>query len=190
MKICITGKPGSGKTLVMDYIAKAGYRTFIADDYVHAIYKKDQIGYRIIKEHFGDKFVSENEVNRKELGSLVFKNKLALKKLNNLINPLIKKAISELDGKQDWFIELATYIYYPQEFDRIFDKKILIFRPEKLKNLKEIGKFSYLKKIPTIFVENSKKSASSILYIGNKQGQKAPINVDIFVNNCHSKKIF
>lgn len=187
MKICITGKPCSGKSLVMEYIAKAGYRTFIADEFVHAIYKKNQIGYNLIKSEFGSKYVTNNEVNRKELGALVFNDKNALKKLNNLINPLIKNAILELDKKQDWFIELATYLYYPKSFDKIFDKIVLIFRQQNLKNNVQNTRFSYLKKIPTIFVENSKKIPGAILYIGNGLKKKSSIDVDIFVNNSDSK---
>lgn len=189
MKICITGKPGSGKSLAMEYIQKAGYRTFIADDFVHAIYKAGQPGYLAIKKAFGSKFVSKTEVNRKALGQLVFGNKNALKKLNNLINPIIKKAIIDLDNSQKWFIELATYIFYPKTFAKIFDKVVLISAPEKRKNKIQKEKFSYLKKIPTFFVDNSKKSSTSILYIGNRYCKAPLINVDIFVNNDQSKKI-
>jgi len=187
MKICITGKPGSGKSLAMKYIQELGYRTFIADDFVHAIYKAGQPGYIAIKREFGDKFVNKNEVDRKVLGAYVFSNKLALKKLNNLINPMIKKAIISLDNSQKWFIELATYIFYPKTFEKIFDKIVLISAPENRKNKVQKDKFSYLKKIPTIFVDNSKKASRSILYIGNGYCKQPQINVDIFVNNCQSK---
>jgi len=189
MKICITGKPGSGKSLAMEYISKLGYRTFIADDFVHAIYKKGQPGYNAIKREFGNKFVTKTEVNRRVLGAYVFSNKNALKKLNNLINPIIKKAIIDLDNSQKWFIELATYIYYPKTFEKIFDKIVLIYAPTNRTKQIQTKRFNYLKKIPTFFVDNSKKASTSILYIGNGYCKSPRINVDIFVNNCKSKKI-
>ena len=96
MKICITGQPGSGKTTAIQYIKEAGYNTFIADEYVHSIYKVNKPGYKAIKKAFGAKYVTSKEVNRKALGNLVFKNKNALKKLNKLMNPLIKSAIVKL----------------------------------------------------------------------------------------------
>lgn len=190
MKICITGKPGSGKSLAIEYIKSAGYNTWVADEYVHEIYKVNKEGYKAIKKAFGPKFVNKKEVDRKALGQLVFTDKKALVKLNNLINPLIVKAIKKLDKKQDWFIELATYIFYPQTFANIFDKIVLIFSNSDWKKKVQNKKFSYLKKIPTMFVENSKNDSNPILYIGKEYCKSAPINVDIYVNNCQSKKYF
>lgn len=190
MKICITGKPCSGKSTAMEYIKLAGYKTFIADEFVHSIYKVGRPGYKAILKNFGPDFVGSKEVNRKKLGSLVFKNKKALVKLNKTINPLITSAIKKLDNSQTWFIELGTYIFYPKDFANIFDKIILIFTNKNWKKENQTKKFSYLKKIPTIFVDNSKKDESSILYIDNKVSKSMPINVDIFVNNCQNKKFF
>jgi len=45
-----------------------------------------------------------------------------------------------------------------------------------------------LKKIPTFFVDKSKKVGSSILYIGKGYCKDAPIHVDFFVNNCSTKQ--
>lgn len=171
----------------MEYIKKAGYNTFIADEYVHQIYMCNKEGYLAIKKAFGANFITKKEVNRKALGNLVFKNKNALKKLNKIMNPIIKKAILNLDKKQDWFIELATYLYYPQDFKKTFDKIVLVFNNQNWKNIKQKEKFSYLEKLPTFFVENSKSSSSSILYIGSRELESEPINVDIFVNNSKNK---
>ena len=190
MKICITGQPGSGKTTAIQYIKEAGYNTFIADEYVHAIYKVNKPGYKVIKKAFGAKYVTSKEVNRKALGNLVFKNKNALKKLNKLMNPLIKSAIVKLPKNKIWFIELATYIFYPQDFANIFDKVLLIFSNQNFKKDSQSKKFKYLKKIPTIFVEKSKKSNGSIFNIDNRIGSDPIINVDIFVNNSKNKKFF
>lgn len=189
MKICITGKPCSGKSTAMQYIKEAGYHTFIADEYVHSIYKVNKPGYNAIKRVFGPKYVTKTEVNRKALGALVFKDKNALKKLNKIMNPLIRKAIEKLEGKYDWYIELATYLFYPQDFANLFDKILLVFTDKDWKKDYQSKKFNYLKKIPTIFVDKCSKTEVSILNIDNKVGSAPCINVDIFVNNSENKKI-
>jgi len=188
MKICITGKPCSGKSLAMQFIKEQGYNTWVADEWVHQAYKAGGVGYKTIKKHFGSDYVTKTEVNRKALGALVFSDKKALNKLNSLINPLIKREIKNLDDKKIWFIELATYLFYPREFDKIFNKIILIVNNQNWKKSIQNQKFSYLKKIPTFFVENSKKSNSSIFNIDIENNKKAQINVDFFVNNSKSKK--
>lgn len=190
MKICITGTSCSGKSTAMSYIKNAKYNVFIADEYVHAIYKANKPGYLAIKKHFGSEYVTKKEVNRKALGSLVFNDKKALTKLNKLINPLISKAIKKLDDKKTWFVELATYIYYPKDFANLFDKVILIFSNKEWHFNCQNKKFNYLKKIPTFFVDNSKKSKPSIFNIDNKVSSAPAINVDIFVNNSKNKNIF
>ncbi|MBQ0045423.1 MAG: dephospho-CoA kinase [Mycoplasma sp.] len=189
MKICITGKPCSGKSTAIEYIKKAGYNTFIADEYVHSIYKVNKPGYNAIKKAFGSKYITNKEVNRKALGSLVFKDKKALTKLNKIMNPLIAKAIKNLDDKKLWFIELATYIFYPADFANLFDQVLLVFTNKDWKQEYQSKKFNYLKKIPTFFVDNFKKSKSSIFNIDNKISSAPSINVDIFVDNSANKNI-
>lgn len=189
MKICITGKPCSGKTTAMEYIKEAGYHTFVADEYVHSIYKVNKPGYNAIKKAFGSKYITNKEVNRKALGALVFKDKKALTKLNKIMNPLIAKAIKQLDNKKLWFIELATYIFYPQDFANLFDQVLLVFTNKVWKKEFQNKKFNYLKKIPTFFVDNSKKCKPSIFNIDNKVSASPLINVDIFVENSANKKI-
>ncbi len=189
MKICITGKPCSGKTTAINYIKDAGYNTWVADKYVRQLYQANKPGYKLIKKHFGNKFVTKKEVNRPALGKLVFTNKNALKKLNKLINPLIRKAIIKLDKKKNWFIELGTYIFYPQDFANCFDKIILVFSDKNWKENHQNKKFFYLKKIPTIFVDKVKKTNHSIFNIDKSYCRHTKICVDIFVNNCKSKNI-
>ena len=189
MKICITGKPGSGKSLALSYINDLGYKTWAADEYVIHIYKYPNFGYWTILKIFGKDYVNEIEVDRKKLGKLVFSNKKALEKLNLSLNKIIKKSIIELDKNKTWFIELGTYIYYPQDFANIFDKIFYLFRPKKDQKKQINKKFYYLKKIPPIFVDKFKINKSTIFYIGPKYCQLPKINVDIFVNNRFSKKI-
>ncbi|XQP55020.1 MAG: dephospho-CoA kinase [Mycoplasmoidaceae bacterium] len=188
MKICITGLPCSGKTTAMKYINEAGYKTFVADEYVHSIYKVNKPGYNAIKKAFGSKFVTKTEVNRRVLGALVFKDKKALTKLNKIMNPLIAKAIKQLDNKKLWFVELGTYLFYPSDFANLFDQVLLVFTNKDWKQNYQNKKFNYLKKIPTIFVDNSKKSKSSIFNIDSKVSSDPMINVDIYVNNSANKK--
>ncbi len=188
MKICVTGLPCSGKTTAMKYIKEAGYNTFIADEYVRSIYKVNKPGYNAIKKAFGSKYITAIEVNRKALGQLVFRDKNALVKLNKIMNPLITIAIKQLDNKKLWFIELATYLFYPMDFANLFDKILLVFTNKDWKQDYQRKKFNYLKKIPTIFVDNSKKINPSIFNIDNKVSHTPSINVDIFVNNSQNKK--
>lgn len=190
MKICITGKPGVGKTYALKYLKSLGCNVFETDKYVVEIYRKNNVGYKLIKKVFGSKFVNNQAVDRKKLGQMVFTQPKMLIKLSNLINPIIAKKIKSLDSKKTWFIELGTYLYYSKFFSNFFDRIILIFNSKNAQNIIKNNKFLYLKKIPTFFVENSKKSKSSLYYIENKINKKSSINVDYIVDNCSTKNFF
>ncbi|MDR0826040.1 MAG: dephospho-CoA kinase [Mycoplasmataceae bacterium] len=157
MLICITGVAGSGKSTVLGMLKKLKYNTFAMDDYVHQIYQRDDLGYKLIIDHFGKQYVNEQEVDRKALGKLVFNDKKQLAKLNSIMIPVMQNKLVELISlKQTYFVELAVYLNHEKSFKKYFKKIILILVPKKLEknNLKQ--KFNHLKKFPTKNVGNLK----------------------------------
>lgn len=180
MLICITGKCGCGKTTAINYIKKLGYSTWMADKYIHQIYKKNKIGYLKIKKAFGNAYVNDKEVDRKKLGSLVFNDRKSLNKLNKITLPLIYDKLLELSTKTSTiFCELAIYINHEEYFKNIFDKIILISAPEKLEKNNLNKKFKTLRKFPTKRVGNLKNPIKS-----------NQIKCDFIVENSKTKKIF
>ena len=127
MLICVTGQIGSGKTSVLDEFKNLGFKTFEMDKYIHEVYKKNEIGYKLIKKNFGDSYVTNTEVNRKKLGQLVFNNNMMLDKLNALTIPLIQQKILELKQQNELiFIELGIFLKYEKQFKDLFDYVILV----------------------------------------------------------------
>ena len=137
MLVCITGKIGSGKSTAINQYKKLGYKTLEMDKYIHSIYKANKIGYQKIKNEFGSKYVNDKEVDRKQLGQLVFKNKKELDRLNNITLPLIKDKIQSLrNQKEIIFIELGIYITNEQYFKDCFDFVILVKGKQELTDQK------------------------------------------------------
>lgn len=180
MLVCITGKSGSGKTTAIQYIKKLGFNTWIADEYIHEIYKKGNIGYCAIEKAFGKEYVNQKEVDRKKLGSLVFSNTKYMKKLNNITLPLIKNKIIELKSENKLiFCELAIYINHEKYFKKCFEKIIQISTSKMLEKNNLEKKFSSLRKFPTKRVGNLKNPINSNV-----------IEFDFFVENSKNKKFF
>lgn len=117
MIIALIGSPLAGKTTLLKELQKNNIKIFSADLYIKNIYKVGQEGYEIIKNEIGKEFVNENEVDRKKLSewAIVSDN---LKKLNELIHPLIKKY---LDGKDNFVAELPilTNSYIKFKYDKV-----------------------------------------------------------------------
>ncbi len=90
--IGITGLFASGKSTVAKIFVESGFYEIDVDAY----------GYKALKDKkneivkiFGDEILSNDEINRKMLGGIVFNSKESLEKLNNIVNPYMKKCIEE-----------------------------------------------------------------------------------------------
>ncbi|MGL4617316.1 MAG: dephospho-CoA kinase [Mycoplasmoidaceae bacterium] len=139
MRICVTGKRNSGKSTFLNFMKNYNWEIYKADDFIHKIYKKNEIGYEFILNTFGQKYVTSTEVNRVELNRLVVSDNEALKKLTNFTSKEIFKWIKSIDGDRLIF-ELAIYLNNELFFKELFDKVILIKRNNNAINKNHISK--------------------------------------------------
>ena len=95
VKIGLTGSFGSGKTMVAAMFKARGLMVIDADALVHAMYTKDVTCRRAIARAFGADMVRANGVDRKKLGHLVFQDPKALKTLEAIVHPRLRRMIVE-----------------------------------------------------------------------------------------------
>lgn len=184
MKIVITGYSGSGKSELMKMLKVEGCNVFMADEYVHQIYQFGEIGYNIIKKEFGLDYINEGEVDRKKLGNLVFNDSTQLEKLNNLIIPLIRKKIESLNNKQKWYVELAIFLNYPNQFKNIFDKVVFVKQDKGIIDKNNAEKFRHIENLPTfcskVIKNNNKINGFQIDYIVDNSGNLSQLKEEVF----------
>ncbi|MBN19127.1 MAG: dephospho-CoA kinase [Chloroflexi bacterium] len=97
--IGLTGGIGTGKTLVSNILSSLGASLINADKIGHKIYEPNSDGWIEVIKTFGKEILNENqEIDRKKLGSIVFKDKKYLDQLNSITHPRIYSEIeSELE---------------------------------------------------------------------------------------------
>ena len=106
--IGLTGGICAGKSNVST-ILKSEYGCVIldADKYGHEAYKKDTACYNKLVSHFGPTIVTEErDINRKELGKIVFSDKSQMRELERIVWPeilvLMQEELARLKaGEQD-----------------------------------------------------------------------------------------
>jgi dephospho-CoA kinase len=119
MKLIVLGLPASGKSSALNELKKKEFKIINADKIVEKIYRNKKV-IELLAFNFGLKIIKENEINKKKLSEIVFKNKQKLNKLSKLIHPLVlielKKEIQKIKSKNIAF-EVPVLI---KEFEKPF----------------------------------------------------------------------
>src|SRR6478736_3008926 len=88
LKIGLTGGMGSGKTTVSKIFSVLGIPVFYADDIAKTIMNEDEGLKQSIIHLFGSEAYINDQLNRKYIASVVFKDKYKLDRLNALVHPV------------------------------------------------------------------------------------------------------
>lgn len=97
----ITGGIGSGKSTVCKVFETLGIPVFNSDDEAKSVYTDFPEILEAVRSQFGDTVFSGGELNKAALASIVFENKEALRKLNQLIHPLVRSKFEKWVEKQN-----------------------------------------------------------------------------------------
>lgn len=91
----LTGNIASGKTSVGHMLLSLGAERYIdTDTLVHRLYEPHQPIALAVSEHFGPAVLaSDGSVDRHKLGSIVFRNAEAMKRLEQIVHPAVDTAL-------------------------------------------------------------------------------------------------
>lgn len=138
MNIGITGGVGTGKSTVMAVLKRDyGFETLLADDAAAELEKKGRPVYEAIVDRFGNDILgSDGEIDRKKLAAIVFRDRNALKQLNSITHPAVKKEILKRVSKageigQNLAVEAALLI--EEHYDEILDELWYVDTPEEIR---------------------------------------------------------
>ena len=93
--IGVLGEIGSGKSLVSKQF---GYPVFNADNEVNKIYSKSLNCYKKLKKKF-PKYIKKHPIDKKKLGRAILDNKKNLKKIVNIVHPIVRKEMKNFIKK-------------------------------------------------------------------------------------------
>ena len=95
MNILLLGGIGSGKSEALKILKEEHNANIIeADKVAHFLYEKDRAGYTALKSLFGDTILDDKkDIDRKKLGDILYYDKDKLRKVDELIHPLVNAEI-------------------------------------------------------------------------------------------------
>jgi dephospho-CoA kinase len=89
--IAVTGPFASGKSTFVRLLGELGAETVSADEIVHHLLAQDEATISRIVERFGENTLGERGVDRRALGRKVFGDPEALRDLEELLHPLVRR---------------------------------------------------------------------------------------------------
>ena len=140
MIICICGKSGSGKSTVAKLIQNEKQNAIHIDiDKIgHKSHSDEKIKQKLI-DTFGKDILTDNSIDRKKLGKIVFSNKNEMKKLENITWSYMEKEIDNIINNNKDKIIILDYIMLPRTkyFDSC-DLRILVDVPYEIRKQRVI----------------------------------------------------
>ena len=129
--IALTGGISTGKSTVCNLFKLHGFLTIDADKIAHKLLDENS---HKIASMFGEQYVENGKVIRKELGKIIFSNEKNKLKLEALLHPLIKEEIikeSKIFEEQNkpYFVDIPLFfekMHYP------IPKSLVIYTPKNL----------------------------------------------------------
>jgi dephospho-CoA kinase len=106
--IGLTGGIASGKSTVARQLAQLGATALDADALGHEVYRSGRPAWHQLVDAFGSEIVdADGQIDRRRLGALVFTEPAAMKRLTDIVWPLMKQ---EMAGRLNRLRELDTRI--------------------------------------------------------------------------------
>lgn len=138
--IGLTGPTGSGKTALCNVAKENGFHIINADSVVRDLYQKDATKEAIVKA-FGDDILSGNEIDRKKLAVIAFKDGESTELLNKTVLPIICEEIENIIYNSDSkYILLDAPTLFESGLDDSCDYIISVISDEKIRKSRIIAR--------------------------------------------------
>jgi dephospho-CoA kinase len=137
LTIGLTGGIGSGKSEASGILRELGALVIDADIVGHETYRSGQTAWDEIVEAFGDEVIgSDGEIDRRELGKIVFDDPGSLKRLTDIVWPKIREGLKdrmagERDGGDTEILVVEAAVLFEAGWENLFDEIWVVTAPEK-----------------------------------------------------------
>lgn len=184
MVIGITGGIGSGKSTVLKYINdNYDVEILLTDDIAKDLIKPGKVSYNLIVDYFGKDILSNDEIDSKKLGKIVFNDKKKLQKLNSFTHPYVFDYIEEfIDTYCEKIIFIESAILMSTKLKDMCDKILYVdtdleIRKERLMS----GRGYTLERIEDVLKNQNNEYNEQMDRIVNNSYEEMIQSVDLFM---------
>jgi dephospho-CoA kinase len=134
IKIGITGGIGSGKSIVSSLFRMNKIPVYMADVEGNRLSDTSPVIRKKLIDLFGDDIYVDDMLDRKHLASIIFSNEHVLKKVNEIIHPVVKKDFQAWVKQQKGnMCAIESAILLESGFDKAVDVILMVYAPVELR---------------------------------------------------------
>jgi dephospho-CoA kinase len=129
--VAVTGPFASGKSTFVDMLGELGAETASADEIVHDLLAHDPETISRVVERFGDDVLGERGIDRRVLGRKVFGDPEALRELEEILHPLVRRETRRRIAASEADLFVAEIpLLFEGERSGAFDYTVAVTVPE------------------------------------------------------------
>ena len=130
LAVALTGGIAAGKSEALAAFARHGAAVISSDDIVHRLYREDEGLQAALREHWGDRVFHAGDVDREEIGRIVFADRAELAWLEAELHPRVRAATAEWLAGQRADVAVAEIpLLYETGGEARFDRVVVVTAP-------------------------------------------------------------
>jgi dephospho-CoA kinase len=134
LAVALTGGIAAGKSEALLAFARHGAAVISSDDVVHRLYREDEGLQAALREHWGERVFHAGEVDRAEIGRIVFADRAELAWLEAELHPRVRAATGEWLAEQTAEVAVAEIpLLFETGGEGRFDRVVVVTAPSEVR---------------------------------------------------------
>ena len=134
LAVALTGGIAAGKSEALRAFALHGAGVISSDDVVHRLYREDEGLRAALRKRWGDRVFDDGEVDRAEVGRIVFADRAELAWLEAELHPRVRAAVDQWLTDQTADVAVAEIpLLYETGGEVRFDRVVVVTAPPEVR---------------------------------------------------------
>lgn len=134
LAVALTGGIAAGKSEALRAFERHGAAVISSDDVVHRLYREDEGLRAALRERWGERVFRDGEVDREEIGRIVFSDRAELAWLEAELHPRVRAATDEWLAEQTADLTVAEIpLLFETGGEERFDRVVVVTAPREVR---------------------------------------------------------
>jgi len=130
LAVALTGGIAAGKSEALQAFSRHGAAVISSDDVVHRLYREDDGLQAALRERWGERVFRDGEIDRAEVGRIVFSDRAELTWLESELHPRVRAATGAWLSEQTAGVAVAEIpLLYETGGEARFDRVVVVTAP-------------------------------------------------------------